>query len=48
MASQRGAVSQERCIVDVEYSRAAFASAERKRRARGKVEDVGLSIRLFR
>jgi exosome complex component RRP41 len=36
MASQHGAVSQEKCIVDVEYSRAAFASAERKRRARGK------------
>ena len=35
MASQHGAVSQEKCIVDVEYSRAAFASAERKRRARG-------------
>lgn len=47
MASQRGAVSQERCIVDVEYSRAAFASAERKRRARGRVGDNVPVIRIF-
>ena len=47
MASQRGAVSQERCIVDVEYSRAAFASAERKRRARGKSRDNVPAVRVF-
>ncbi|CBY32963.1 unnamed protein product [Oikopleura dioica] len=47
MASQHGAVSQEKCIVDVEYSRAAFASAERKRRARGdkKAQEISLSLK---
>lgn len=43
---QKNRMDQEKCLIDVEYSRAAFSTPERKRRGRGdkRSQEISLSL----